>query len=278
MRRLSPLLSFGLAFWVAVPAGANAAERAAPRQRVLTQTVPDQAGRPWEMTIRPIATLADAEGIEDAGREIETKTIDVAPAGLPSASRNSALAASPPAEPGASDKAAALVDTDGPAETQPPASPKLRTALDQSPALPVERQPVAAPKSQTEPLSESMAPVSDPGKGLMTITPAAGTANVGSAYRQTYRAIPYNPRLAAERPGYRHELTVLLLTGETLPPISQATPADRGPAFADPASPYRPYIPAQWDYYQAYPPVFRTLNPYGFLPGGFPGGGYGFGF
>ena len=262
------------------------------KQPVERVVVPDGDGLPWQVEVRPSVTLSDirkqmaeeearlaeearvaeeAQHAEDAnladramsedglGVSDATKAGDeIKPSdeARSSGSEQSSLAAPVAFQPRLRDEPQPRPDLTAPRATDPPAS---------------QTRDQARPAEATRPAVQPASGAATTSAFGMTIVPAGGdAAGIRRQYRATYDAIPYNRRLEQQRPGYRHELTVLLLTGETLPPVAQpAVPSPVSPGFGGPAvSPYGSYIPAAWDYYQTYPPVFRTLNPYLYGPFG----------
>ena len=203
-------------------------------QPVLEQIVADDQGRPWRMEIRPTVTLSQAQAEADAAAEND---------------------------------APGLLASEASADVPP---------------VPSSTEPVPAPVDATMP-QPMPAPTAEPTRDAssVTIRPRGTEASKAAAvYRETLRALPYSRQMNTIRPGYRSELAVLITTGKTLPPVAQPGGFGDAGGFAPPygfgGTPgfgtgrnfgrLGPrgggYIPAQWDYYQSYPPVFRTLNPY----------------
>lgn len=293
----------GFGVLVASTGVAGAAERTEPvRQPRIIQVVPDAQGRPWQMEIRPSLSLAQAKADREAD---STDAVPPAPKerrGMKPGSRSDASNGKSPvgdaskpkqkpsekAKPKANKKKSGSRPNEATRRSAPAANDKpVPPPADPAPTDSVEFRPRTLPNEQATPIETSpFAPLEFDGAfdggstatvmtgGPIDIRPAA-PSDLKKGYLSTYKAIPHNPRLEHQRPGYRHELTVLLLTGETLPPVSTPDRAHysgfgpAGPVAPPTVTPYRPYLPAQWDYYQAQPPQFRLLNPYlypGFRP------------
>lgn len=61
-------------------------------------------------------------------------------------------------------------------------------------------------------------------------TKLASAQAAADAYRRVYRSIPFNRRLSLTNPGYRHDATMELLTGNARPADSRSASAEMSPA------------------------------------------------
>ena len=291
--RRATLAACGLGIGSLLASSAVAAPRAAAppvKQPRIVQIVPDADGLPWQMEIRPSVKVAQSD--EAAAEEIPAIPEDRIDDG---ASRSTANDATPAITPKSRAKkreqgvernrksGANGQQQSRPVQAMPDAFIGSPEQISDPPPQSSPSKPVPPPTDPGQPMSEPMvqtapaAPQSAPQAGPSGALPIAADASqpsgsIGAAYREAYRAIPFNPRLEASRPGYRHELAVLLLTGKQLPPVTtpQHLPVTAPAGLGVPPSqfaPYRPYLPAQYDYYQAQPSQFRLLNPGLFAPG-----------
>lgn len=96
-----------------------------------------------------------------------------------------------------------------------------------------------------------------------------GAVVEGRSYADIYRSIPYSKTEYYANPSYRHDATMEVLFG-------QLRPGDGGRAAGriienDVYTPYRPYLFAQWDWYQTTPllrpRLYRPLYGGLFYPG-----------
>ena len=295
-RAVLAVCGIGTASLLAASADAASRESTPPvRQPRIVQIVPDADGLPWQMEIRPSVTVAQSDDDEITAEEIpaipEDRVSDepekaTTPAIQPKPRKKAAKrpAKQPATKRPTQQQSTGQQQQSRPVQAMPDAFigdpdqlPEQRSVTPQSkpvpppadpgdlstPSAPIPSEPVQA--EPVGPAPQSMMP-----SAAAEMLPPARA--IGAAYREAYRAIPFDPRLEAARPGYRHELAVLLLTGKQLPPVStpQRHPVAAPGGLGVPPSgfaPYRPYLPAQYDYYQAQPSQFRLLTPGLFAPG-----------
>ncbi|WP_145367182.1 hypothetical protein [Maioricimonas rarisocia] len=113
------------------------------------------------------------------------------------------------------------------------------------PAAPVEEGPVA--------------------EGSMTVQPLDGVSRVmvnGMTYEQAYASIPYRRHEYLANPSYRHEAAMELLFGQMRPTTIHKQQAARW-VHEPELTPYRPYIPAKFDYWTVPRPVIGLPYWYG---------------
>lgn len=104
----------------------------------------------------------------------------------------------------------------------------------------------------------------------IVITPARPqrVTTAGDSYDEVYQSIPYSFSEYLANPSYRHDATMEILFGQLRPTtiVRNVEPQTAAPQAQ--WSPYRPYLFAEWDYFQTAPLLrprcYSPLLPQGF--------------
>jgi hypothetical protein len=143
-----------------------------------------------------------------------------------------------------------------PSEAAPPAPAPESTEIAINPAIPA----VAAT------LAQPPAVPNDLGILIVPAVPRHVAVN-GQSYDDAYRAVPYSLTEYLANPSYRHDAAMELLFGAMRPTtVHRELPAQV--AEQPEWTPYRPYLNAQWDYFQT-APLLRPRYYAPLLPQGF---------
>lgn len=143
-----------------------------------------------------------------------------------------------------------------PSEAALPAPAPESTEVAINPAIP------AATSVVTQPVPQS----NDFGIQIIPAVPRNVAVN-GQTYDDVYRAIPYSLTEYLANPSYRHDAAMEVLFGALRPTtVHRELPAQV--AEQPEWTPYRPYLNAQWDYFQT-APLLRPRYYAPLLPQGF---------
>lgn len=140
----------------------------------------------------------------------------------------------------------------------PPAPEPVEVAL--VPALPPVNPVAASAVVQPAPAGDESGIVITPGR------PRRVTES-GDSYDDVYQSIPYSFSEYLANPSYRHDSTMEILFGQLRPTTIHRYAAPQTVPQAE-WTPYRPYLYAEWDYFQTAPLLRpRCYDP--LLPRGF---------
>lgn len=130
-----------------------------------------------------------------------------------------------------------------------PPMPDPRNSTEVASVDPVVVAPLAATAAQVDEMVIEPRPV-------MTVN--------GLTYAEVYRSIPYSRTEYVADPSYRHDATMEVLFGELRPGCGSDHGQEQGQVIQNAVyTPYRPYLYAQWDYFQTstllHPPYYPPL-------------------